>query len=217
MIMAVLLGSVAWQGSNAVFNQKAKPYVVVIDPGHGGYDPGAVAAQAVYEKEITLQVSRRLQALLSGDGVKAVLTRDEDEDYVSDGVSGRKNKKRSDLDYRINMAAGIQADIFVSLHVNAVAKGNNSGAETFYYNLSAEGKRLAEAIQNELIGIPGMNRRVAKPGDYYVVKNTKMPAVIVELGYLSNSAERNKLQREDYQEELAVAIARGIARYFDAR
>lgn len=213
VIMLSLLGSVVWQGSQTVFYQLAKPRMVVIDPGHGGYDPGAVAAQDVYEKDLTLQVSQRVQYLLKLNGVEVKLTRDEDEDYVADGATGR-DKKRSDLNVRIQLAQEAKADIYVSLHVNAVTSGLNSGAETFYFTRSASGKILAEAIQGELIQIPGMNRRMAKPADFYVVKNTSMPAILIELGYLSNPTERAKLLREQYQEELAQAITQGIMHYF---
>jgi N-acetylmuramoyl-L-alanine amidase len=112
------------------------------------------------------------------------------------------------------MAREVNADVFVSLHVNATATGLQSGAETFYHYQSESGKGLAELIQQELIKIPGMNRRITKPGDFYIIKNTSMPAIIVEVGYLSSVKEQKKLQQSWYQEQLARAIAKGIANYF---
>lgn len=212
-IMGGLVLSVFWQGSEMALNH-LNEITVVIDPGHGGYDPGAITAQGIYEKEINLQISKKVVDFLRPSGMKVILTREEDVDYVPNGVRGRDTKKQIDLNYRINMASAAEADIFVSIHVNATATGQKSGAETFYHFRSEKGRELAESIQKELIRIPGMNYRIAKPGDFYVINNTSMPAVIVEVGYLSNVAERKKLQQPWYQEQLARAIAKGIANYF---
>jgi len=214
VVMGCLLGSVVWQGSSAVVGYLGDRHVVVLDPGHGGYDPGAITSHGVYEKDLTLQVAQRVKELLDPSGIKIVLTRDEDEDYVPSGVKGKGTKKQIDLNQRILLASQAGGDVLVSLHVNSVAKGDNSGAETFYHYSSASGKRLAEAIQRELAKVPGMNRRVAKPADFYIIRNTAMPAVIVELGYLSNTVEQKKLQQAWYQDQLARAVAKGIISYF---
>ncbi len=214
-VMGALTLSVLWQGSAAVISRYQHQHSVVIDAGHGGYDPGAITQQGLYEKEINLQVAKKVADLLAPGVIHVTLTRDEDEDYVPNGLQGKTTKKQTDLNYRISMAAEAKADLFVSLHVNAEAGGQKSGAETFFYEGSASGKKLAETIQQELIKIPGMNRRIAKPADFYVLRNTEMPAVIVELGYLSNPLERKKLQQSWYQAQLAQAVAKGIARYLD--
>lgn len=212
--MAGLVFSVFWQGSVSALNQKAEgERVIVIDAGHGGYDPGAITPQGTYEKDVNLAVAKKVGKYLEPSGMKIILTRDEDEDYVPDGVKGKKTKKQLDLNYRINLAAAAKAEAFVSIHVNAVSGAQKSGAESFYHYNSEKGKSLAEFIQRELIKIPEMNRRVAKPGDFYVVKNTTMPAVIVEVGYLSNPAEEKKLLQGWYQDQLAKAVAKGIAVY----
>lgn len=209
-MMAVLLCTVLWQGSEAVMGRN---FVVVIDAGHGGYDPGAITQRGTYEKNINLDIAKKVQNLLGPTGMKVIMTRDEDEDYVPDGASGRRTKKQIDLNYRINTAAEAKADVFVSIHVNAIKGAQKSGAETFYHYKSDSGKQLAEAIQQELIKVPGMNRRIAKPGDFYVIKNTPMPAVIVEVGYLSNPNEEEKLLQDWYQDQIAKAIAKGIGVY----
>ncbi|GAB6153477.1 N-acetylmuramoyl-L-alanine amidase [Desulfosporosinus burensis] len=214
-VMGMLVVSVFWHGSTAVVSPLEDRYVVMLDPGHGGYDPGAVSSQGVYEKEINLQIAHKVKEMLRPSGIVVFLTREEDSDYVPNGVTGKTSKKKIDLNHRIDMANQEKANVFVSLHVNATAKGQNSGAETFYHYKSESGKRLAELIQQELIKISGMNRRVAKPGDFYVIKNTKMPAVIVEVGYLSSTKEQTKLQQTWYQEQLSRAIAKGISNYFE--
>jgi N-acetylmuramoyl-L-alanine amidase len=213
LVMTGLVLSVFYQGSAAVV-QLGSQHLVVLDAGHGGYDPGAITSQGVYEKEINLQMVKRVQELLEPSGIDVLLTRDEDEDYVPEGTRGKQTKKQADLNYRISMATQAKAEAFISLHLNATVTGLNSGAETFYHFKSDEGKRLAEIIQQELVKVPGMNRRIAKPGDFYIIKNSPMPAVIVELGYLSNVKEQKKLQQEWYQDQLARAVAKGIASYF---
>lgn len=213
-IMSMLVCCVLWQGSVAVVSSLEKGHIVMIDPGHGGYDPGAIAEQNVYEKSINLQIAQKVKELLSPSGMEVYLTREEDIDYVPEGVKGKTTKKQSDLDYRIELAEKAGADILVSLHVNATVSGRQSGAETFYHPQSEAGKSLAESIQQELIKIPGMNRRVAKTGDFYIINNAAMPTVIVEMGYLSSAKEQKKLQETWYQEQLARAIAKGIANYF---
>lgn len=215
MLMASLVFSVLWQGSTVVISHLNTQHSVVIDAGHGGYDPGAITAQGLYEKEINLQMAKRVGELLKPSGIQVFLTREEDIDYVPEGTRGRQTKKQADLNYRIDLAKQANAEAFISLHLNSTVTGRISGAETFYQNQSEEGKRLAESIQQELIKVPGMNRRIAKPGDFYVIKNTPMPAVIVELGYISNPQERVKLQQSWYQDQLARSVAKGIARYFD--
>lgn len=216
-VMGTLLISVFWQGSKAVITSTNEKYIVMIDAGHGGYDPGAIAEQDIYEKEINLQIAKKTRDFLVPSGITTILTREEDEDYVPEGVTGRKTKKQIDLNYRISKATEAKADIFVSIHVNSTVTGKKSGAETFYNFSSEESKNLAVNIQQELIKISGMNRRIAKPGDYYIIKNTSMPAVIVEVGYLSNINERKKLQQTWYQEQVARAIAKGIANFFESK
>ena len=213
-VMCMLVFSVIWQGSTAVVSHFDKGHIVILDPGHGGYDPGAITKQGVYEKSINLQIAQKVKEMLEPSGIEIFLTRDGDIDYVPDGVRGKTTKKQIDLNHRIEMAKEVKADVFVSLHVNATASGQESGSETFYHYQSESGKRLAELIQQEMIKIPGMNRRIAKPGDFYIVKNTSMPAVIVEVGYLSSLKEQKKLQQSWYQEQLARAIAKGIANFF---
>jgi N-acetylmuramoyl-L-alanine amidase len=213
-VMSMLVLSVIWQGSTAVVSHLEKDYSVMLDPGHGGYDPGAITNQGIYEKSINLQIAQKVKEMLGPSRIEVFLTREEDIDYVPDGVKGKTTKKRIDLNHRIDMAKEANAEIFISLHVNATATGQESGSETFYHYQSESGKRLAELIQHELIKIPGMNHRIAKPGDFYIIKNTSMPAVIVEVGYLSSVKEQKKLQQSWYQEQLARAIAKGIANYF---
>lgn len=184
---------------------------VVIDPGHGGYDPGAITSKGVYEKDINLAISKKVKTKLAESGIKAILTREDDRDYAN-GAGSKKTKKQTDLDYRIGLVEGLNPEILISIHVNS-GGGNNSGAEAFYQEGSEEGKALAECVQAELRKIPGMTKRVAKSGEFYLTRNTKVTAIILELGYLSNPVERKKLLQNFYQDQLADAITAGIKNY----
>ncbi|HEX3015277.1 MAG TPA: N-acetylmuramoyl-L-alanine amidase [Desulfobacteria bacterium] len=188
--------------------------VIVLDPGHGGYDPGAISPQGIYEKDINLAIAKRVKAQLASTGAKVVLTREDDRDFVVEGSRGGKTRKQTDLNYRIEMAERLKAGAIVSIHVNATPSGSKSGAETFFMEGSAPGKALAESIQAELRKVPSMGKRIAKPGRFYLSRKTQITTVIVETGYLSNPGDRQKLRQEWYQDELAKAIARGINLYF---
>lgn len=214
MVMLGLVASVFYQGSAAVLGQMERKYILVVDAGHGGYDPGAITKEGVYEKEINLAMAKQVKKLLEQAGFEIISTREEDVDYVPDGTRGRQSRKQADLNYRISLAVQEKADALISLHLNATASGRNTGAETFYYYESLEGKNLAEEIQKELVKVPEMNRRIAKPGDFYLLRKSPMPAVIVELGYISNPKEFAKLKQSWYQEQLAQAVAKGVANYF---
>ncbi|NPV26594.1 MAG: N-acetylmuramoyl-L-alanine amidase [Firmicutes bacterium] len=186
--------------------------VVVIDAGHGGEDPGTIHG-SIYEKDINLAVALRLEKILLAQDVQVVMTRRTDIDYiVHRRLRGEKTRKQSDLDRRLEIANEHGADLLISLHVNCWRK-YQAGAEVFYNPQSDRSALLAQWIQQELRQIPGMTKRIAKAGDYYLIIQADMPAVIVEMGYLSSPKERQLLLTPTYQEQLAQAIAAGIVRY----
>lgn len=189
--------------------------IVVIDPGHGGYDPGAVRG-GVYEKEINLQISLRLKKSLEEKGASVILTRTGDYNLATAGLHSRE-AHRYDLSKRLEAASRAKAGIFVSIHANCGYGRTYSGAEVFYSQHSENGRLLAENIQKELYLIPDMHRRMAKTSDCYVLRNAKIPAALVEVGYMSNPAERDNLLQEDYQAMLADKIAGGIQKYFNIK
>lgn len=177
--------------------------VIVVDPGHGGWDPGAVV-EGVKEKDLTLQVSQVLKELLEARGARVILTRSDDTHY--------SRTVREDLRQRVALVSEHRADLFLSLHANQ-DRCNCWGAQTFYQKGgSAEGKTLAIAIQNRLRERTDTTR-YALPGDYFVLRTTDVPAVIVEMGFLSHRPEREKLQQPEYQRTIALAIAEGVEAY----
>ncbi len=181
--------------------------IVLLDAGHGGWDPGKVSADGVLEKEINLQVMQKLQMYLEQGGAYVLDTR------VTDEALG--GKKQTDLRERRNLIDEGKEDLFVSIHQNAYPQENVKGAQVFYYADSDGGKRLAEYIQSQLKSFAQpYNNRVAKAdSSIYILKKTSIPAVIVECGFLSNLMEKENLSSAEYQERLAWAIYLGILDY----
>jgi N-acetylmuramoyl-L-alanine amidase len=177
---------------------------VWVDAGHGGYDPGAVGPSGLREKDITLAVTKRIASLLEGKGYAVGVTRNKDE-YVSLGEVCRR-------------ANTFGADIFVSVHCNAAEVPTAHGVETFHHPTSRKGIQLARLIQAELVAATGRRDRCkpdgAKYANFYVLKHTAMPAVLTEIGFISNPEEEELLASEDYQRKCAEAIVRGIDAYF---
>jgi len=192
----------------AVFATSAAKKIIVIDPGHGGWDPGKVGKNNVLEKDINLAIAEDLQVLLETAGATVFLTRAED--------TALGDKKNADLTARANMPADMQADIFISIHQNAFATERAKGAQTFYYGDSEDSHRLAQAIQTRMQEFLNQdnNKTATANSGYFVLKKTQTPAVLVECGFLTNSDDLQKLATENYQEKVAWGIYLGILDYF---
>lgn len=180
---------------------------IVIDAGHGGYDPGKVAFDGTEEKEINLSIAKLLEGYMHQGGANVTMTRISDE--------ALSQNKRDDLKLRAQYAADEDTDLFISIHQNSFPQESVHGAQVFYKKDSDESKALAICIQKRLKDVADMgNTRMPKAdGSYYVLKNSKRPSVIVECGFLSNSDELGKLMKEDYREHIAWAIYMGIMDY----
>lgn len=212
-IVAVLINS---QTGLAVFNLfKPEPeYVVLIDAGHGGMDPGKVGINGALEKDINLAISLKLKTYLEASNITVILTRDGDYALYKDSDN---NKKRADLQARCDMVNEYDVDLVISIHQNSFTQASASGPQTFYYSKSVEGKALAEIIQEQFLDILGdKQNRLAKANDsYYLLLNTSCPVVIVECGFLSNWEEAALLGDEDYQSQVALVIHNGIMKYLN--
>ncbi|CCO07421.1 N-acetylmuramoyl-L-alanine amidase family protein [Desulforamulus hydrothermalis] len=209
MIFRLLL-LIFWLVCPQICRAGEMPGAVVIDPGHGGYDPGAVR-QGVMEKYVNLAIAQEVVKILQENNVRVLLTREGDYNLAVPGLHGRQ-AKRYDIEKRIELAETFGADAVISIHVN-VGRRLCTGAETFYHRQSPRSKLLARYIQKEISGLPQMNKRVVKTGNYYILRRTPMPCVIVETGYLNNPQERKKLLDKSYRQMLARAIARGVINY----
>jgi N-acetylmuramoyl-L-alanine amidase len=191
--------------------------VVVVDPGHGGIDPGAKGAGGAVEKEITLAVARKLADFLHQSGATVILTRDSDTMLYDPDTSGLLAKKRQDLSRRVNMANENNADAFVSIHVNSFkADSRQHGAQTFSQPGSEESKELSKSIQAEIIRLLKNTTRKPKEVDYFTGRKSKMSSVIVEIGFVSNPEEEKLLLDPEYQTKMAFSIYAGIVKYFAA-
>lgn len=188
--------------------------LVVIDAGHGGHDPGKVSADGTLEKDINLSIAQKLQSLLEQNGILVVMTREEDKDLASENAANRKNE---DLRARVHLLQETSPVLMVSIHQNSYPEADVDGAQVFYYSGSEEGKLLGTIVQESLKSeIKDGNHRVAKANkDYYLLKKSVCPAVIVECGFLSNPKEAVLLATEEYQEKLAFAIHLGILEYIN--
>ncbi len=188
---------------------------VLIDPGHGSFDSGASANGAV-EKEINLAVGRFLQNYIECNGGVAYLTRYEDVSTALPESERNISMKLSDMRQRKAEIEKVNADIFVSIHMNKFPQSQYKGAQTFFDSSSEDSKKLAENIQQAMADILDKNnKRTAKgTGDgIFVLKNNKIPSVLVECGFLSNEAEAELLKSADYQKKVAWSIYAGITRF----
>lgn len=201
--------------SQEVFSIKMKSAVIVIDVGHGGNDPGKVSPEGIEEKNVNLAIAKYLQDYLIAQDFTVYLTRDTDCGLYDENVS---NKKRSDLNNRIQFFKEKNADLVISIHQNSYPDAAQHGAQTFYFKGKEDSKLLAETIQDSLLNIDSTNKRKAKANDsYYLLKNTSVPAVIVECGFLSNYEETARLTDPNYQKDLSYAISVGTCRYLNHR
>ena len=178
---------------------------ICIDPGHGGSQPGAVGPSGTLEKDITLAVSLKLRDILQAQGLEVVMTRETDKDV-------RTRPQENELQARCNVANNAKADYFVSVHCNAAEDKSAHGTETWYSNKDSKSKVLANCIQAELIKQIKLTDRGVKIGNYYVTNSAKMPAVLVELAFISNPEEEKLLNDPVFQKKCALGIANGIFR-----
>ncbi len=188
--------------------------IVVLDAGHGEKDPGKVGVNESLEKDINLNIAKRLKSLLEQNDVLVVMTREEDKDLASENASNRKNE---DLRARVKLLQETEPVLMVSIHQNSYPEPDVDGAQVFYYAASEEGKRLGNMVQECLKReLQDGNHRVAKANkEYYLLKKSVCPAVIVECGFLSNPQEAALLSTEDYQEKMAFAIHLGVLEYIN--
>ncbi len=200
---------------NETKEERKNGFCVVIDPGHGGKDPGKIGRKGTLEKDLNLQIGKKLKQYLEEKGYEVYLTRNEDVH-----LGAVKFRKVADLNERCeiinNCFAKNRRAVMVSIHQNSFEKSSVSGAQCFYYRDSQKGKLLAEDLQRKLNEqINGERPKKMKSNDnYYMLINSQCPGVIVECGFLSNPEEEQQLGEDAYQEKLAKVMEEGIHAYF---
>ena len=217
LILGLALAAMIFETGNAVYTwskqvDKEQRYTIVIDPGHGGNDPGKIGINDVPEKDVNLAISLKLKDILEQNDCKVIMTRETDQGLYQDGDT---NKKIADLHARCRIINDSGADAVISIHQNSFTSESSKGAQVFYQTTSEKGKVLAEILQEQLVsGLDPENNRVAKANsDYYMLKNTQAPMVIVECGFLSNTQEAELLTQEAYQRRVAWTVALGTLQY----
>ncbi|MGB3296983.1 MAG: DUF3747 domain-containing protein [Phormidesmis sp.] len=175
---------------------------VVIDPGHGGGDPGAIGVGGLREKDVNFAISRRVQDTLAAKGINAVITRSDDREI--------------DLQPRVDIAERVDADIFVSIHANAISlsRPDVSGLETYYYS---SGQRLAQTIHNNLLQRTSLRDRGVRTARFYVLVRTSMPAVLVETGFVTGSEDSARFRDPAALNGIADGISAGILQYLNVQ
>lgn len=188
---------------------------VVIDAGHGGLDPGKVGINGALEKDINLSIALKVKKYLEQQDIRVILTRENDNGLYTEASS---NKKQEDLNNRIRMINTANASLAISIHQNSYTSASVEGIQVFYYNGSTNGEYIAKLMQEQLIlGMKPNKERAAKAdSSYYLLKNSSIPMIIVECGFLSHPTEANLLITDSYQEKMAWNIALGILKYFNS-
>ncbi len=188
----------------------ATAFTVVVDAGHGGMDGGAVGTDTgVVEAGLNLSVASLLKEALEAEGMVVIMTR-EDGEALAD-------TKRGDMEARREILRRSDADLVVSIHMNKFTDRSVSGAMAYFMQGSAEGEALAQAVIDSICDAIGQKRRAANPGDYFVIRECAVPAVLVECGFLSNAGDEKRLQDAAHQQALAQAICAGILSYMEGK
>lgn len=198
----------------------AKENIILIDPGHGGIDGGAVSKDGILEKDINLSISLLIKKELENSGYKVYMTREEDRGLYKEGQT-IKQKKSEDLANRVKMKNSTNADIFISIHQNIFPEQKYKGLQVWYTTQSKESKQLADLIQNTSKDmIDPNNKRTPKDAgtQFRVLRNvSKTASVIVECGFLSNPEEAKLLVDNEYQQKFAIMIKESIDKFYQTQ
>ena len=206
-----LLGVILFSKVDAVTNElPLLGRIIFVDPGHGGRDPGTTYGK-IQEKDIVLEISEELRDQLSEKGAIVYMTRETDTDLSSEWD---ERKKRGDLYRRILMYKKYNAELYLSIHINYYSNTTESGAEVLYNPINSENKIFGEILMNNFKNSLG-TKRILKKTDLYMYKNTTVPGVLIECGFLSNPNERYLLQQESYQKKLSKIITDSVISYFN--
>lgn len=187
-----------------------KGKIIVLDPGHGGSDCGAVGPNQVYEKTVALAVSQKIKSLLENAGAKVVMTRNDNRDVYAPNASAT-----DELNARVAVSNNANADIFLSIHANSFNDRSVGGTGTYYYPKTRYDELFAQNIQKALIEVANLNDRGVRTANFVVVKRSSMPAALVELAFISNYTEEKMLSTPEIQQQMAQGIVQGIENFFN--
>ena len=189
---------------------------VIVDAGHGGDDGGAIGIDGTVEKDINLDIALKLEKILKFYGFNVIMTRTQDVMTCDDGLDSLRKRKISDIHNRFELMRKNPDAIFISVHQNKFEDSSQHGTQVFYSGNDERSKELAEAIQTSVtLTLQQKNDRVVKKSGsgIYLLYHAKIPAVLVECGFISNSDELKKLKDESYRMKLAILIVDGLLKY----
>jgi len=212
------------QENTGLTNVPLKGILVAVDPGHGGIDGGASLGEDFNEKDINLDISLKLQSLLTNTGADVIMTRVSDVS-LENKSDLQSSRYRRDLDARRDIINNSNADIFISIHTNCFRSNPKSrGAIVFYHYSSEEGKILAhmigcsikEVVYKDLLGNTSLESKIL-PEDLFMLRGTKIPGVLIETGFMTNGEEGRLLRQDNFQAAMAKAIAIGLQNYYKTK
>jgi len=189
------------QAVDAALDRQIDRKRITLDPGHGGEDPGGIGSHGTEEKDITLSLALKLQKLMRDSGMEVQMTRTDD--------------MQIQLRPRVAMGDDFDSDVFISIHTNAISNPKINGIETYYF--TPQSLPLARAVHRQLVTKLGRPDRGVRRNNFVVVKYNKMPACLVEIGYLTNPTEEKLLKSPAYQQKAAEAILAGVQDYFKSK
>lgn len=205
---------ISYDISDYAWNLPLSGKIVVLDPGHGGFDGGAVSKDGLVEKEVTLEIALYLRDLLQESGALVKMTRETDKELSTPEDKKQGRRKSADLKNRAHIVNNSEGDFVVSIHLNSIGSAKWRGAQTFYNPQLQENQDLAVLVQDELIrNLENTDRKAKKNQDIFILRQAQIPAVLVEVGFLSNREEANLLRSTEYQKKVAASIYQGILRY----
>ena len=219
LIILFTLLYITFMANNSVEDVISKPIsqqTIIVDAGHGGDDGGAIGIDGTIEKNINLDIALKLEKLLKFYGFNVIMTRTEDIMTCDDGLDSLRKRKVSDIHNRFDIIDSNPDAVFISVHQNKFDDSLQHGTQVFFSSNNDESKRLAQSIQESIKNnIQPDNNRIVKKSDsgIYLLYHAKIPAVLVECGFISNRAEVEKLNNESYRFKIAILIADGLLKY----
>jgi N-acetylmuramoyl-L-alanine amidase CwlD len=183
---------------------------IIIDAGHGGNDSGAVGPTGLYEKDVTLNIALKVGEILKNNNINVIYTRE------SDSTSWDSSNQMDSLETRVNISNSNSALAFVAIHCNSCGDPSVNGIETYVYAKNTPAEKLADNIQSNLVQETSLSDRGVRTNDYYVLVHTTSPAVLTEIGFISNPDEENSMRNDDYLNKVADAIANGIISFVNS-
>ncbi len=218
--LTILIASLGNKSAVPAFTVPDNGITVIIDPGHGGMDGGAVGYdKKTVEKDINLLIALKLREFLIVGGYNVVMTREDDRLIFDEGINTIKKQKTSDIRNRLKIINEHPEALFISIHQNNFTQAKYNGAQVFYGRKNTDSQILAQAIQSSFHTMlqPDNAREVKKTGkEIYLLYHSEIPSVMVECGFLSNPEECESLKIDEYQNQVAFVIYAGLSQYIEA-